>query len=250
VVQEILERLPTPALEIEARHARTYVTLCFLRLGYYERAAQCAQADWEFMDKEGQLHFAEFSGSMGVDGLLAQGDLDGGRKLMAKIEATLRRRVDSEHSHATIYYCAACALAQYAGDFERAESLMKESRRLLEADLTPRVRGARVAQELRTCRLRGDDMAAQQSTFAELETLFEMGRCYGAQDLLAEELWHERIRLGDRAGATDFLRNYLRDRREEGAAEFSLMHATAEDPAWESYPSDDNTNRSCDLASR
>jgi DNA-binding SARP family transcriptional activator len=231
IIEELLALHPAPR-DTQSITVRSYAILGLLRIGHHARAAALAEEEWVRMHRLGQLYFAEYFGGIAIDSLFSLGRFDSGSAIADQMQADFKKRLSSEAIHPTIYYSSVAIVEMRRGAFLAAARLLDQGREHHQDMLMHRYRSADLALSARLRRLMGIDIRKDISEIEELFELFRAGSRYGAQDIIAEELWFHLKLRGEHDSASLLLDEYLTNRREEGLLDQSLREATRLEPVW------------------
>ncbi|CAN5369595.1 hypothetical protein BH09GEM1_BH09GEM1_26970 [soil metagenome] len=232
---ELLARFPPDSTSTDSIRARNFAGYSLFRLRYLSAASRVFEASYDAMCRQTISNQALYCATLRTEIAITEGCFDDAHFWHERARTAARGGAPHELMPPAGLYANAGLLAMYGGRYDEAEALLFAPAKdfaMLSAD---RYRAVSLALAVRLRQI----SSAQVSGAAELKELLRLytkGRRLGGQDSIVEALWSARVLMGDELGASALLEEYLHQhRRERGEPDWSLIHTTAADDAWQSF---------------
>lgn len=193
------------------------------RLGDHARAIPHYTQDYRFMKEHG-VRSALINAVNLADIALTAGNIDVARHWVNEIRANV------DHGDPTVpaFYSLSADIALLENRPDDAISFFDQCEMFRVVD-TPRMRAYMLAGRIRAA-IAKDEKHSLRGNQRELLSLYKRGGHLGSQDIVVLALWLAGRTLGDRAGASALLNDYLKVRRRElGRLDAQLATAVAAD---------------------
>jgi hypothetical protein len=228
----LFEHFEEPTLEASTARSRSNALFALHVLGCSREFHSQALTTFSYMRARKVLTQSIYVANMIAERLTIEGNIESAIDWLVRVADDVRRIHPTAGGVTPGYYSTLAFIASVCDRLQAASAALHIVRENLPTIGTPRMKSIDDALWMRLRFLSGSN-AESCAAVSALEETYQLGSTFGRQDTIVETLWLARHALGDVAGASGLLREYLTSRRRDlGPPEWSLRYRTREDAVW------------------